>query len=152
MEDHSADELHIEVAHAHGPLARLADESEAFLEQVVERLRVVPAGPFTKGIGSSAQLGIVEQFKLSFPSSNALNALLELLVLLAFAYAQCALNNGHSARLPTEGHLSRLRRWESASKRDAGDPICTSLNQRLSRRSERGSGCVDVIYKDAGRR
>ena len=43
VQDHSADQLHIEVAHAHGPLAHLADDGEGLGEQVVERLPIARA-------------------------------------------------------------------------------------------------------------
>ena len=40
VQDHAADQLHIEMAHPHRALAGLAHEPEALIQQLVERLAV----------------------------------------------------------------------------------------------------------------
>ncbi len=51
VEHHAADELHIEVAHAQGPLGRLADDREGLREQVVELGTVGQAGAELSRLG-----------------------------------------------------------------------------------------------------
>ena len=45
VQDHAADQLHVEVAHPEGAPARLAGEGEALEEEVVERLAVAARAP-----------------------------------------------------------------------------------------------------------
>ena len=45
MQDVSADELHVEVPHVEDTLARLADDREAFRQDLLQRLAVFEALP-----------------------------------------------------------------------------------------------------------
>ena len=56
VEHHAADHLHVEVAHPHRALARLARQREALVQQVIEALAVARA--FAQRVGRLAQLGV----------------------------------------------------------------------------------------------
>ncbi len=66
VQDHAADHLDVEVAHAHGPPAGLAGQREGLEQQLVERLAV--AGALAQLVGGLAQLLVVVELDLSLES------------------------------------------------------------------------------------
>ena len=96
VQDHAADQLHVEVAHAHRAPARLAGHGEALEQQVVERLAV--AGALAQAVRLLEQLVVRHQLHLGLEAVDARDVLLERLELLPLAYAQSAVNNRHRNR------------------------------------------------------
>jgi hypothetical protein len=86
VEDHPADELDVEMAHAHLPLAGLADDREALGQQVVERL--APLGTLAQHRHALAQLLVGLELELRLVVADARDALLVLAKLLRFADVQ----------------------------------------------------------------
>ena len=93
VQDHAADELHVEVAHAHLALAGLADDRERLGQQVVE-LRAV-ARLLAQRVHALAQLVVGLELELGLEVVDASDALLELLELLGFAQAQGTVEDRH---------------------------------------------------------
>jgi len=95
VEDHAADQLHVEVAHAHRAPADLAGEREGLGEGVVERkLALLYARAKLREL--LAELLVLEQLELRLPLVDALDALRVGLELLRFAQPEGALEDGHS--------------------------------------------------------
>ena len=57
VQDHAADELHVEVTHAEHALGGLTSDSERLRQQVVERLAVLDALLELDGLGSKLLVG-----------------------------------------------------------------------------------------------
>ena len=95
VEHHAADQLHVEVPHAHRALARLAHEREAFVRQVVEAFAA--GGALAQLVGGLSQLGVGVVLELGLESINPSNPLFVDLELLRFAHAKRAVQNGHRA-------------------------------------------------------
>ncbi len=94
VEDHAADQLHVEVAHAHRAPAGLADEREALGEHVVEVLAVL-ADPLAQGAHALAQILVGERDQLVLERPDRGNALLVLAELLALTDVQRSLQQTH---------------------------------------------------------
>ena len=105
VEDHAADQLDVEVAHAHRAAARLAHEREAFVHQVVELLAV--AGAFAQLIGCLAQLGVGVELEFLLETVDPADALFIRFELLRLAHAKRAVQEGHGSRLAQQ-RLHRL--------------------------------------------
>ena len=95
VQHHAADQLHVEVAHAHRALARLAHEREAFVQQVLEALAA--GGALAQLVGGLSQLGVGVVLQLGLESIDPSNPLFVDLELLRFAHAKRAVQNGHRA-------------------------------------------------------
>ena len=93
MEDHPPDQLDVEVAHAHRPLAGLADEREALVEQVIERFAV--ARTLAQRVSRLAQLSVGVVLELSLEAVDPGDALLVGFELLGFAHAKRTVQEGH---------------------------------------------------------
>ena len=93
VEHHAADELHVEVAHAHRALAGLADERETLGQQMVEaRAALRPRAQF---VGSFAKFGVARVLELRLEVPYLADALLVGLELLRLAHAKRAVQEGH---------------------------------------------------------
>ena len=68
VQDHAADQLHVEVAHAHRPLARLADDREGLGQQVVERLALARA--LAQRVDALAQLVVGLELQLGLEAAD----------------------------------------------------------------------------------
>ena len=100
VENHAADQLDVEMAHAHLALADLADDREALVLELVERLSGVPA--FAERVHPRAKLLVGLELELGFVGANQLDPLLERLELLALAPVEGAIKETHTAQ-PTSG-------------------------------------------------
>ncbi len=85
MQHHAADQLDVEVAHPERAPARLTREREALVHQGVERLAV--RGALAELVELLADLLVLEQLHLGLETVDPVDLLLELLELLALAYA-----------------------------------------------------------------
>ncbi len=97
----AADQLHVEVAHPHRALARLAHDREALRQQVLERLAV--GGALAQHVHALAQLLVAVELELGLEGADQLNALLVLLELLGLANVQRAIQEGHALRVAPDG-------------------------------------------------
>ena len=99
VQHHPADQLHVEVAHPHRSLARLAHDREALRQQVVERLAL--GRPRAQHVHPLAQLRVGVVFELALERVDQRDALLVGLELLRLADVQRAIENrwGHIPRL-----------------------------------------------------
>ena len=88
MEHHAADQLHVEVAHAHRALAGLAHQREALVEQIVEALAAARA--LAQLVGGLAQLSVGVVLELRLVAVDPRDALLVGLELLRLAHAKRA--------------------------------------------------------------
>src|SRR6185312_7364279 len=122
VQDHPADQLDVEVAHAHRALAGLADQAEAFVEQIVERFAA--ARPLAQGVGGVAQLLIGEVLELRFKGVDPGDALLVTLELLGLAHAKRAVQEGHEVR------VARGRRRPARRSRRAAPPSGAASGSR----------------------
>ena len=93
VEDHPADQLHVEVAHPHRALARLTDEREALELQVIERLAAARA--LAQLVGGFSQLGVGVMLEFRLVAIDPTDALFILLELLRLAHAKRAVQEGH---------------------------------------------------------
>ena len=93
MENHPADQLHVEVAHAHRALSGLAHEREAFEQQIVEGLAVASA--LAQLVGGLAQLSVGRVLELRLVGVDPPDALFVGLELLGLAHAKRAVQEGH---------------------------------------------------------
>ena len=108
MQRHRADQLHVEVAHAHLALAGLAHDREALRQQRVQRLAV--AGALAQSVHPLAQLGLGVVFELGLEGVDQRDALLVLLVLLRLADVQRAIEQGgHWPRIAPGGPVAAGR-------------------------------------------
>ena len=105
MEHHAADQLDVEVAHAHVAPAGLADDREALRQQVVERLAVARAG--AQLVEPLAQLLVAVELELGLEGVDRGDALLVAPELLGLADVQRALENAHAGRVPVRREASR---------------------------------------------
>jgi hypothetical protein len=62
VQDHPTDELDVEVAHAHRAFPGLADQAEALVQQILERLAV--ASPLAQAVGCLPELLVAEVLEL----------------------------------------------------------------------------------------
>ena len=93
MEHHPADQLHVEVAHAHRALPGLAHEREALVQQIVEALAVARA--LAQLVGRLAQLAVGVVLELGLERVDPSDALFIGLELLGLAHAKRAVQKGH---------------------------------------------------------
>src|SRR5206468_11532017 len=103
VQDHAADQLHIEVAHAHRPLADLADDGEGLGEQVVERL--APTSALTQPVEALAQLIVGLQLQFGLEATDDGDALLVLAKLLGLADVQRTVEEAHALSVAAEGSI-----------------------------------------------
>ena len=101
VEDHAADQLHVEVAHSHRPLAGLAHEREAFGQQIVEALTALRALP--EGVGAGAQLLVIVMLELGLERVDQTDTLLVAFELLCLAQAKRSVQEGHGSRVARAG-------------------------------------------------
>jgi hypothetical protein len=94
VQDHAADELHVEVPHAHGALAGLARDGERLGQQLVEGLPV--AGAFAERVDALAQLRVRLELELGLERVDARDALLVRLELLRLARAERPIQDAHA--------------------------------------------------------
>jgi hypothetical protein len=80
VQDHATDELHVEVAHAHGAPADLAHDGEGLRKQVAEGLAL--ARPFAQRLEALAQLVVGFELQLGLVGTDAGDPLLVLAELL----------------------------------------------------------------------
>ena len=110
VQDHPADELHVEVAHAHRPLAHLADDGEGLGEQVVERLAL--AGALAQRVEALAQLLVGLELQLGLEAADDRDALLVLAKLLGLADIQRTVEEAHALSVAAEGSIpGPFGRW-----------------------------------------
>ena len=95
MQDHAADHLHVEVAHAHFALADLAHDREGLGQEDVEALAV--ARLLAQGVDPRAQLLHGLELELRLEIVDARDALFELLELLGFAHPKGTIEERHNA-------------------------------------------------------
>ena len=125
VQDHAADELHVEVAHAHRALAGLADDGERLGEQVVERLAALRA--LAQRGHALAQLVVGLELELGLVGVDPRDALLVLPELLRLADVQRTVKKAHdgqrsSGSAPVRRPLrSRERRLPNALRRGRAD-------------------------------
>ena len=105
MQHHAADHLHVEMAHAHLALARLAHDRERLGQQVVE-LRAV-ARLLAQRVHPRTQLVAGFELELGLEVVDASDALLELLELLGFAHPEGAIQESHAAQDTDAAGLAR---------------------------------------------
>ena len=74
VEHHPTDQLDIEVAHPHAPLANLADDCETLRKQVVERLAALRA--FAQAVHPRTQLLVAVELELGLEGADQNHALL----------------------------------------------------------------------------
>src|SRR5919198_814258 len=94
VEDHAADELHVEVAHAHRAPAGLADDRERLGEEVVERLSVLRA--LAQHVHPLPQLVVGLELELGLVVADPGDALLVLAELLRLADVQRTVKDAHA--------------------------------------------------------
>ena len=110
VQDHPADQLHVEVAHAHRPLAHFADDGEGLGEQVVERLAL--AGALAQRIEALAQLVVGLELQLGLEAADDRDALLVLAKLLGLADIQRTVEEAHALSVAAEGSIpGPFGRW-----------------------------------------
>ena len=110
VQDHPADQLHVEVAHAHGPLADLADDGEGLGQQVVERLAL--AGALAQPVEALAQLVVGLELQLGLEAADDRDALLVLAELLGLADIQRTVEEAHALSVAAEGSIpGPFGRW-----------------------------------------
>ena len=97
VQHHAADQLDVEVAHAHRALARLAHQREALVEQIVERLAVARA--LAQLVGGLPQLLVGVELQLRLEAVDPGDPLLVALELLGLAHAKRAVQERHEARV-----------------------------------------------------
>ena len=90
VEDHSADQLDVEMALAEGPLACLAGQREGLVERLVD-LDLAALDPLAERHRVLLDLVILEQLHLGLEVGDAGHPLLEFLELLALSHAEGAL-------------------------------------------------------------
>ena len=95
VQHHAADDLDVEMAHAHLALAGLADDREGLGKEVVE-LRAV-ARLLAERVHPLAQLVVGLELELGLEVVDASDALFELPELLGFAHTEGAVEDRHSA-------------------------------------------------------
>jgi hypothetical protein len=88
VEDHAADQLDVEVAHAERAPPGLARKRERLEQEVVERLAA--CSPLPELVELLADLLVLEQLHLGLEIIDPRNLLLELLELLSLSYAERA--------------------------------------------------------------
>src|SRR4051812_31106203 len=86
MQDHAADQLHVEVPHAHGAAADLAGDRERLGQQVVQGLSV--GGTLAQLVEALAELVVVHELELRLEAVDRLDALGVLLELTTLAEAE----------------------------------------------------------------
>ena len=94
VEDHAADQLDVEMAHAHRAPAGLADDREALAEHVVEVLSLLPDA-LAQRVHPAAQVGVGELHELGFLSTDGGDPLLVLAELLALTDVQRFVQQTH---------------------------------------------------------
>ena len=113
VEHHPADQLHVEVPHAHAAAGGLAHQREGLGQQVVEGLAL--AGAFAELVGVRAELGVVQELHLRLEAVDPIDALGELLELLGLAHPKGAFEDRHVASVAAAAKpLVRSRRSRSA--------------------------------------
>ena len=118
VEHHAADQLHVVVALAHRPLARLAGQGEGLGEQVVQRLAV--AGALAQLVGALADLGIVEQLELGLVAVDRPDAALVVLEFAPLAEPQGLVDDSPGHRLQGTERSRPRRRAELHPPRPRG--------------------------------
>src|SRR4029079_3584793 len=126
VEDHAADHLDVEVAHAHRALARLADDREDLGQQVVEVAAVDRL--LAQGVDPRAQLRVGLELELGLEGADQRDAALVLLELLGLTDVERALEDAHlgsvaAAFSPLEGRLNVT----PAGRRGPRLAACTAL-------------------------
>jgi hypothetical protein len=96
VQHHAADELHVEVAHAHGAPAGLADDRERLVQQVVERLAVL--GALAQRGDALPELVVALELELGLVGVDARDALLVQLELLRLADVQRTVKKAHDGQ------------------------------------------------------
>ena len=133
VQRHRADQLHVEMAHPHRALARLAHDREALRQQRVERLAVGRA--LAQHVHPLAQLGVRVVFELGLERVDQRHALLVFLELLRLADVQRAIEQGgHGPRIASVG-APATRRPAGRSPGSIGLSL-SSLRRARSRRRE----------------
>jgi hypothetical protein len=95
VEHHAADELHVEVTHAHDPLGRLARQREGLRERLLEREPLLLHAALELG-EALAQLLVALELELGLEGGDQPDALLVGLELLGLAQVQGAIEDPHS--------------------------------------------------------
>ena len=124
VQRHRADQLHVEMAHLHRALARLAHDREALRQQRLERLAVGRA--LAQHVHPLAQLGVRVVFELGLERVDQRHALLVFLELLRLADVQRAIEQG--------GHGPRIAFRRRPSTRTRARARCTPPRMSLSPR------------------
>ena len=102
VEGHGADQLDVEVAHRHRPLAGLTDDRETLGQQRVEVLAAT--GPRSQLVDALAQFGVAVVFELALERVDQGHPLLVALELLRLADVQRAIEQGgHGPRIASAG-------------------------------------------------
>ena len=146
VQRHPADQLDVEVAHAHRPLAGLAHDREALRQERVQRL----AGRRARAqlVHPRAQLGVGVVFELRLERSDQLDPLLVLLELLRLAHVEGAIQDGHAPRLAPEGGPGWGRSQApldptGSLEAQAPRPVCAWRQPALAARARRVSPAGD---------
>ena len=128
VQDHPADQLHVEVAHAERALAGLAHDREALRQQLIERLAVARA--LAQRVHPLAQLGVALELELGLEGVDQRDALLVGLELLRLADVQRAIEQrwGHAPRLA----IGRSRGPRLQGARAAQPDGCDSTSARAA--------------------
>ncbi len=113
VQDHAADQLHVEVAHAHRPPADLSRDRERLRQHVIERRARLRA--LTQLAEALAQLVVGLELELGLERADQLDALLVLLELLRLADIQRPLENPHGS-LSVDATRGLLRCLPAASR------------------------------------
>ena len=77
MKDHAADQLHVEVAHLHDALGRLAADGEGFHEDVVQR--GAPGQALLEFVRLCLEIGVRQRFHLRLERVDLAHGFLVLL-------------------------------------------------------------------------
>ena len=118
VQDHPADELHVEVAHAHRALADLADDGEGLGQQVVERLAV--AGLLAQAVHALAQLLVGLELELGLEVPDTRDTPLVLAELLGLADVQRTVKKAHARSVAAGfGRFGGLYRGPAGASREA---------------------------------
>jgi hypothetical protein len=96
VQDHAADHLHVEVAHAQLALAGLAHDRERLGQEIVELGAV--ARLLAQPVDARAQLVVGLKLELWLEVVDPGDTLLELLELLGFAHPEGAVQESHTAQ------------------------------------------------------
>jgi hypothetical protein len=94
MEDHAADQLHVEMTHLHPSAAHLAGQREGLGQQLVDVLAVAGALAQLRELLRQLVVGGLQELRL--PVVDPFDALGVGLELLRFAHSEGALEDGHS--------------------------------------------------------